>query len=343
METEVWLPWGYSGYSGGDGDGDGSSYSDGSGSGDGHGYSDGSGRGGGVLHDPGDGSSSGDIDSGEGHGDGGIYVADPPDPWDAVCGLVLSGATATAPAGATTAATAPALAGAPVTAMAGASVTRTGPGPGERGDPLERHYTPDAIAIAATRRLQEQVRPFCWGHGLRLAELHVGGGAWVRAARQVWGGSMEILAVDADPDAIGLRMEEVDRSLHGDLLDPEILSAVSDFDPSVILGNPPFRGAVDHLRAVREAVPDAVIAWVLQSDLHSVAYWLDALEELRPRYIWPLEGRPWPRSVRGCSVWVWVPRRWVYPRWDQPPTTDRGASWQTYIEPMRWKNKGEIR
>ena len=313
------------GYGYGDGTGDGSGLSDG------YGYGDGTGRGDGYGEGCGDGWGDGwgagwgsgfGIGSGYGYGfgDGYGYGAgygegysddDPPDPWDAACGLAISSSDAR---------------------DAGSDAR-----PGEKGDPLQRHYTPDAIAIAATRRLQEQVRPFRWGQGLRLAELHVGGGAWVRAARQMWGGSVEILAVDADSDAIGLRMGEVDRSLHGDLLDPEILSAVSGFDPSVILGNPPFRGAVDHLRAVRGAVPDAVIAWVLQSDLHSVSYWLDALEELRPRYIWPLEGRPWPRSVRGCSVWVWVPRRWVYPHWDQTPKTDRGATWRTYIEPLRWK------
>lgn len=207
----------------------------------------------------------------------------------------------------------------------------------QTGDPLERHYTLDRLALAATERLHEQVGPFFGRGPRRLAELHVGGGAWVRAARQVWARSVRILAVDIDPHAAGLRMPEVDKALCGDVLEPDVQAKVAAYRPTLVLGNPPFSHAIEHLAAVRQAAPDAVIAWVLPLDLYSVAYWLEALETTRPRLVWPLEGRPWPASVRGCAVWVWLPRPWLYARGDELPADDRDAVWTTEIRPLRWK------
>ena len=77
-------------------------------------------------------------------------------------------------------------------------------------DPLDRFYTPPALAAVVCEWLLHHVRT-----PRRIVEPSVGAGAFVAAARRVWP-TARIEGVDVDPDAAGLAL--CDSSRVGDWL-----------------------------------------------------------------------------------------------------------------------------
>ena len=114
------------------------------------------------------------------------------------------------------------------------------PGIDTERDPLDRYYTP----LDVTRGL---VAALGVPRHARVIEPSVGGGAWVTALRES-GHEGPIVGVDLDPDARGFGLCDEARSGrwedHAPLL-PEV-----DV-PTIVLGNPPFRQAAEHVRAAR--------------------------------------------------------------------------------------------
>jgi predicted RNA methylase len=106
-------------------------------------------------------------------------------------------------------------------------------GVGQTRDPLDRFFTPLPLARVICQALRDrlQLSP-------RLVlEPSVGGGNFVRAARETWPGCY-VFGVDIDPEAEGLEL--CDEHMVADWLEFGPGMTPASFDLS--LGNPPFTG-----------------------------------------------------------------------------------------------------
>lgn len=174
---------------------------------------------------------------------------------------------------------------------------------GEVGDPLDRHFTPDALAEIIVRELDERVYRAGYakvGRPRSIVEPSVGGGAFARAARKVWPGA-HIIGVDIDPDAEG--RAHVDEFVEGDWTCCREWPHVD-----LSLGNPPFSGttAIPHVETAREVaeVTCFILPW---SPLGGVWAWRDLMDAPgRPMFAWPFAPRPWGDKVRETAAYVWL-------------------------------------
>lgn len=171
-------------------------------------------------------------------------------------------------------------------------------------DPLGRRYTPDKLALACLRRVLLDPPEGTW-----VVDGHVGGGAWVRMARELWPG-IKVLGVDVDPGAPGLAI--CDEAVIGDWAE---LAAdlVPKFRWPRVVGNPPFddpRGgdpdrAQRHLKATCAAFQGRgwVGGWVLPLAYLGTAAWGTLLRRFPPQVVAPVSGRPWGEFVRETAFY----------------------------------------
>jgi hypothetical protein len=106
--------------------------------------------------------------------------------------------------------------------------------PPEGRRPLDAYYTPLALARQLVRTLPLE-------RGMSILEPSVGGGAWVRALRELEL-DLHITGVDVDPGARGLAL--VDVAIVDDFLSIELTGSCFDF----AIGNPPYDVAEQHVR-----------------------------------------------------------------------------------------------
>lgn len=116
----------------------------------------------------------------------------------------------------------------------------------------DAYPTVDELALAICRRLASY-----FPTPSRIVEPTAGGGAFVRAARQVWPSTV-IVAVDLVSDrnepaclAAGAKF------VHSDARE------INYFGADLVLGNPPFSLAAPILRRIRETAPTVPIAFLL--------------------------------------------------------------------------------
>ena len=172
-------------------------------------------------------------------------------------------------------------------------------------DDLERVYTPAPLAELACAAIALT----CGTAPRRILEAHVGGGAWVTAARATWP-EAELGVGDMDPRAPGFRLgaSEVYRGRLEDHMEEW-----TEWRPDWFLGNPPFSVALDQLADIAQLLPRARVGWLLPLDLYSTGPWARFLTSHPPRYIRPITSRVWS-CVRGVAVWEWwnigVPEHW---------------------------------
>lgn len=142
---------------------------------------------------------------------------------------------------------------------------------------LDFYATPDPLALAICSYLYDEVGCFRW-----IVEPSAGHGAFVRAARSVWPDA-GILAVDVAPE----RLEALERAgaTRVDIVDwPERAAAgwyyLGPTDPLLIVGNPPYRSAEEHVRAALASMREGDdLAFLLRinflGSLDRVALWND--------------------------------------------------------------------
>lgn len=183
-------------------------------------------------------------------------------------------------------------------------------------DPSGAIYTPDSLALAIARHVAPLASPA--GTAVRVLEPSVGGGAFVRAARQVWPGASASITtgVDADPSAAGLSMVELPKV--GDW--PEVARSLTGPRFDVCLMNPPFGDAVGmavtvaHVRAAIEA--SNLTACILPCPYLTGAEFHDGagkrhggvLAKHPPARVLRVVDRPWPAVLREVLVFVWCRR-----------------------------------
>lgn len=167
---------------------------------------------------------------------------------------------------------------------------------GQTRDPLDRHYTPDALALACCEAVAgEGVRPPV------IVEPSVGGGAFARAIRRVWPSS-RLIGVDVDPTAGGLAQAD-----EAHVADFPAHAGGWTWRAGLVIGNPPFTAdtAIPHVAAAR-MLGDVVALILPWSCLGGVEAWAEQVTgAARPAAVWPLSPRPWPDSVRETALFLW--------------------------------------
>lgn len=159
-------------------------------------------------------------------------------------------------------------------------------------DPLDRFFTPDALAVAIVARLAERIP-----EPAMILEPSCGGGAFVRACRARWP-EARIIARDIDPEAEGLTL--ADDAAVEDFLTAELPRV------DLVIGNPPFSGdtAIEHVTRARAL--GATVCFVLPwGPLGGVERWRAHASTNPPRWAWCIAPRPWPANVRETAAFVW--------------------------------------
>jgi len=179
----------------------------------------------------------------------------------------------------------------------------------------DSYHTPDALALTLTRRLAAD---FCL-QPRTVLEPSVGGGAFVRAVRSVWGERPYVAGVDIQ-DVPGCGADGVTRCDF--LAHPPVEPGLAR-RPGLIIGNPPFCEAEPHTRhALSFRPPGGVVAFLLRlAFLESkarVPFW----QENRPARVYVLSERPsftgggtdscaygffvWQEGHSGATAMDWV-------------------------------------
>jgi hypothetical protein len=123
---------------------------------------------------------------------------------------------------------------------------------GKGREALDRYYTPDRLALDCAIEAQH----LCPSPRVVL-EPSVGGGAFARAARELWPVGLTIIGVDRDPEAEGRKTCDVFHNC--DFLD------FSSEKPDLILGNPPYREADEHIvHALEGVTPGGTVGMLLR-------------------------------------------------------------------------------
>lgn len=200
---------------------------------------------------------------------------------------------------------------------------------------VDFYPTPDLLALACCKAASEIV-PFP-GY---ILEPSAGSGAFVRAARTVWGSRHPIHAVE-------LRQEEHDNLLSCDTAaDGVSICSLEDFllGPSFVakekvlaIGNPPYSLAQEHIMLLLDyLLPGSTIAFLLKLGFLGTKTRADLLwKQGQCKYVWPILGRPsFVKSDRASSdvneyaLFVWEVGytgptfvRWPHIRWKK----ERGA------------------
>lgn len=169
-------------------------------------------------------------------------------------------------------------------------------GPTGAHDPLDRFYTPQALADAVVDRLSPAA--LSW-----VVEPSCGGGAFVRALQRR---GCLVLGCDLDPEADGLRRSDLAWA-----------GALESFPGSAgplawAIGNPPFGSDPDylglqHARICLKHAPSValILPWSWLGLPPAMACLRDAPV---PDEVWPIHPRPWGDHLRESAVWVWRER-----------------------------------
>ena len=185
---------------------------------------------------------------------------------------------------------------------------------GQPHDEMERHYTPDRLAELCLDRLQDWSEPI-------VLEPSVGDGAFVRAARRRWPGC-SIIGIDIDSGARGLHL--VDYAI----VEPfeavsvlELRRLVRELErqrgkarPLISVGNWPFSIAAAHLQQAFRVGCLEVSSILPLAVSEACGQWKEPIDHHQPEWVDPIEGRPWPASVRGTGQWTWSQHPGQY-RW----------------------------
>jgi hypothetical protein len=188
---------------------------------------------------------------------------------------------------------------------------------------LDFYATPDPLALAICRHLGEQHR-----NPTLVVEPSAGQGAFVRAIRATWPDA-PVMAVEVNPENLA--------ALHG--AEPIVLDDWARFAtaaaewldaPDLIIGNPPYRQAQEHVEAgLRWLRPGGVLAFLLRinflGSLSRVDFWnrgdLSTVIPITPRpsftnggtdgteyavFVWT-KGHEGPARI--CPPLVWKPER----------------------------------
>lgn len=169
---------------------------------------------------------------------------------------------------------------------------------------LDAYYTPRACALACVRTVLTHHVNISGFHPVRVVEPQVGDGAWVEAIRAELGARAHVVGYDIDPGARGL--EHVDEAVTGDWLTH---ASNETARAHLIVGNPPFSGAREHVEAA--IATGATCAFLLRIGFLASRSRRDLWRESPPTAVYSLVERPGFLGVNGktdsqeYALFVW--------------------------------------
>ncbi len=140
---------------------------------------------------------------------------------------------------------------------------------------LDRYYTPDPVALHLAQLVPAAPT---W----RVADLQVGGGAWIRAVREL-GHTGPVTVADVDPEARGL-----DLAYGKD--DLRVVSDRADVVADLVIGNPPYNQAEACVRHALEVAPR--VAFLLRLSFLGSAGRVALFRERPPVAVYMVSPRP---------------------------------------------------
>lgn len=172
---------------------------------------------------------------------------------------------------------------------------------GERRE-NDAYYTPDDLARALVGVLP--IADFS-----TLLEMHVGGGAFIRALRCIMVETYRI-GNDIDPNTPGLAL--CDESLVGDATD---IVAPERWDLDWVIGNPPYKGFEAHVDHALTLAPN--VAFLLRLAATESSKRVECWKRWPLRKLWVLAERPSftsdGRTDSAAYGWFWFQRGYTGP------------------------------
>lgn len=174
----------------------------------------------------------------------------------------------------------------------------------EIADELDRVYTPDKLALACVKHLAFDMRRRGWPLDERFEPFVVdpsfGGGAFGRAVQVVYGPPARLCGVDIDRNAAG-------HTWYPELVYDDWLNVAGTFeDVDLVVGNPPFSKALDHVDATWDLQPFG-FGFLLPLAYLGVQSWQRyMLGHRKPSVVYPLPARPWGDRVREVAWFEWI-------------------------------------
>lgn len=160
----------------------------------------------------------------------------------------------------------------------------------QKDEELDVCLTPEALALEICSRLESgPCRDHYLASPFRILEPSAGNGAFVKAARQTW--------PEASITANEIR-EECRQSLHdagADDVDIRDLNNqdICDIGPDLIVGNPPFAYAEQHIRLLLAAMKEgAFLVFLLRLGFYESHERTDFWKECPERFMAPIVPRP---------------------------------------------------
>jgi len=173
---------------------------------------------------------------------------------------------------------------------------------GEKGDPLERHYTNQRLARLVVRVSLEMYSDLLYTVPRIVLEPHVGGGNIIREV-QALAPYLHTIGCDLDPNAEGLTMS--DEAWVGDFLE---WRPARDWVPDLVIGNPPFDDAVAHVEAACRTGANLVCFILPWGVGEAERGWPEFLEAHPPERVYRVRGRQFGKHCRNVAIWCWRPR-----------------------------------
>lgn len=157
------------------------------------------------------------------------------------------------------------------------------------GERQENDYypTPDPLAAAICKRLGEVLFN---GH-FDVIEPSAGSGAFVRPLREIWG-LQPLIAVDIEPNVQALHDAGADEIYKADWV--EWVRSYKIDGPTLVVGNPPFSKATEHISAGLDyLLPGSHICFLLKLNFfggkdRELTFWRQG----QLRFLIPIIGRP---------------------------------------------------
>lgn len=227
--------------------------------------------------------------------------------------------------------------------------------PAPSDDDLDIYPTPPELALAICKRLANRgISP------TQILEPSAGDGAFVRAARMLWWPQAEITAIEIrDSCREALRAAGAHRVITTSLESAlNVDNCRGDLDYDLVLGNPPFSHAEEHIRLLLSKMrPGAVLAFLLRTGFYEsfeqVKFWGEFPEDSfapivpRPGFRLNAKGKRGTDS-QSYGLFIWIvggeSRRWRDDHliW-RDPSPRRGGRRKKAIEtaPMADAKQGE--
>jgi hypothetical protein len=155
----------------------------------------------------------------------------------------------------------------------------------EEIDEWEICPTPEPLAFEICRRIHEVLGAFS---PQRILEPSAGDGPFVKAARHFWPNA-EIIAVEPRGVCREKLFDAGANQVYSEYLDPK---QIEEIDPNLVIGNPPYSQAENHIRMILNFGSHLDLAFLLKLSFYESKERLDFWQKYPELWMAPIVPRP---------------------------------------------------